>query len=387
MDSIEATVNSVLREWRDLWPGGLKEEQYSTLNLIAHCRHGELGYNYGECSSCHHREWFASSCGNRHCPMCLGPRQAKWSQQTCERLPNCEHLHLTFSPPAELWKFFERNYRVAAGLLFKAAVQTLRQFQKKNWGVLESALLAVLHTWGSALNWHPHLHVLVSSGGIARGGKWKTVRPGYKFPVKAMSTVFAAIFLKELEKIDADPTVQWPEQWESLEQRRDRRVMLKGRTWIVYNKSTLGNTRAVVRYLARYTSRIAISNQRLTAVDPQERTVSFRWKDYKGGGRIKERTMEGAKFVQSFIRHLVPKGLRRIRYYSLLTSRKAQLPEIPGAPTEHIAEKEIAPSRPECPKCSSKDWRYLLFYRVTLDVNCSPTKLSCFSLSTPASGP
>ncbi len=387
MDSIEATVNSILREWRDLWPGGLREEQYSTLNLMAHCRHGELGYNYGECSSCKHREWFASSCGDRHCPMCLGPRQAKWSQQTCERLPDCEHLHLTFSPPAELWKFFELNYRIAAALLFKAAARTLRQFQKENWGVLESGFLAVLHTWGSALNWHPHLHVLVSSGGIDRAGKWKTVRPGYKFPVRAMSGVFGSIFLEELEKIDADRGVRGPAEVDTLEKRRDWRVMLTGRTWIVYNKATLGSTRAVVRYLARYTSRIAISNQRLTGVDEEQRTVSFRWKDYKDEGRIKEMTMKGATFMRRFTRHLVPKRLRRVRYYGLLTRRKERFTEIPGAPSGAIAESDAGPCRPECPECHRNQWRYLCFYRVTIDLTGSPITLHRFSLSTPASGP
>lgn len=319
--------------------------------------------------------------------MCLGPRQAKWSRQTCERLPDCEHLHMTFSLPQELWKFFELNYRLGAGLLFKAAAKTLRQFQKRNWGVLESGFLAVLHTWGSALNWHPHLHVLAGSGGVGHNGKWKQVREGYKFPVRAMSLVFAAIFLKELEKIDADRTVQWPEEIDTLEKRRDWRVMLTGRTWIVYNKPTLGNTRAVVRYLARYTSRIAISNQRLTEVDRQQRTVSFSWKDYKDGGRMKERTMKGATFLRRFTRHLVPKGFRRVRYFGLLTSRKVRLAEIPGAPADHLAEKDAGSCRPECPQCHRNDWRYLCFYRVTIDLTGSATGLHRFSLSTPSGGP
>lgn len=319
--------------------------------------------------------------------MCLGPRQAKWSQETCERLPDCEHLHLTFSPPAELWEFFERNYRLAAGILFKAASKTLRQFQKKNWGVQKSGFLGVLHTWGSALNWHPHLHVLVSSGGVDRNGKWKQVRNRYKFPVKAMSKVFAAIFLKELEKLAGDQEVNQPTGVDTLEKLRDWRVMLAGRTWIVFNKTTLGNTRAVVRYLARYTSRIAISNHRLTKVDKDQRTVSFRWKDYKNGGLIKERTMKGAKFVRSFTRHLVPKGLRRIRYYGLLAKPKGSFREIPGAPTGAIAESEASPCRPQCPECEGNQWRYLIFYRLSFDLTGSPTKLHRFSLSTPASVP
>jgi len=119
--------------------------------------------------------------------MCLGPRQAQWSQRTCERLPDCPHFHLTFSVPPQLWEFFEHNYRVAAEMLFKAVAESLKEFQRNNWKVVEGGFLAVLHTWGSALNWHPHLHVLVSSGGADAAGNWRQVRPGYAFPVRAMS--------------------------------------------------------------------------------------------------------------------------------------------------------------------------------------------------------
>ncbi len=379
-NTIKATINDILREWRDFWPGGLEEEQYSKLNLMAHCRHGALGYNYGVCGKCHHKEWYASSCGDRHCPMCLGSRQAKWSQQVCERLPDCPHFHVVFSLPAEVWKFFEDNYRIATALFFAAVAETLKKFQINNWGS-EGGFFGVLHTWGSSLNWHPHLHCLVSGGGVDPAtGRWKKARSNYLFPVRAMSKVFCAIFLRRLEELGSDPKVVWPEEAQSLEDRRDWRLKLARKSWNIHSRATLGNTRAVVRYLARYTSRIAMSNHRILEVDPHERTVRFSWKDYRDDGRMKEKTLSGKDFIYRFTRHLVPGGLRRVRYYGFLAGRKGRLAKVPGAPKENIAEQAPAPSRPVCPKCEGIDWSYEGFYQANQDARHCVSKAYRFSL-------
>jgi hypothetical protein len=299
--------------------------------------------------------------------MCLGPRQAKWSQQVCERLPDTPHFHVVFSLPKEVWKFFEDNYQVAAAVFFAAVAETLKKFQRNNWGC-EGAFLAVLHTWGSALNWHPHLHCLVTGGGIDTAtGRWKRARPNYLFPVQAMSKVFGAIFLRRLEELDGDRGVIWPEEAQSVEERRTWRQKLANKSWNIYSKPTLGNTRAVVRYLARYTSRIAMSNQRILEVDEEERTVRFSWKDYRAGGRIKPKVMSGKKFIYLFTRHLVPEGLRRIRYFGLLTGRKGRVREVPGAPQEAVAVQAEPPKRPPCPQCEGTEWSYGGFYVAAQD--------------------
>lgn len=370
-----------------MWPGGLEPEQYSTLNLIAHCRRGELGYNLATCRECHYRQWYASSCGDRHCPMCLGPRQAQWSAKVCGRLPDCPHFHVVFSPPAELWGVFERNYRVIAGEFFAAVSETLQQFIRNNWRCERGAYLAVLHTWGSRLNWHPHLHVLVGSGAVTPAGRWKTARKGYLFPVRAMSKVFAAIFLRRLEALDADPRMEWPPELQSVEQRRDWRVMLCGRSWNVFSKPTLGNTRAVVRYLARYTSRIAMANQRLSGVDEDRRRVSFRWKDYRDGGKQKEETLEGRTFLRRFARHLVPKGLRRIRYYGLLCGKAGRYKEAPGAPQSTMAESAPPSGRKDCKMCGKNAWRYLMFLTPRVFLLHLLPSVRSFSLGMPRAGP
>lgn len=363
INSIEAAINNILREWRDFWPGGLEPSQYATLNLMAHCRQGGLGYNQAKCTDCGNTEWYASSCGDRHCPNCLGPRQAKWSEQVCDRLPDCPHFHVVFTVPEQWHDFFERNYRIATRELFGAAAETLKGFQKNNWG-MDGGFLGVLHTWGSALNWHPHLHLLVSSGGISRKtGKWRTARPNYLFPVKAMSKVFRAIMLRRIEALDGEPGIEWPDGLESVEARRDWRLRLSGKAWNIFAKPTLGNTRAVVRYLARYTSRIAMSNARIKDVDEEKRLVRFDWRNYRKGGRVEEREMDGKTFVRSFVRHLVPKGLRRMRYFGWLAGPKNRSAGIPGSPSSSIGEKALKKQCPECSRCEGQSWRYTLFFQ------------------------
>lgn len=354
--TIEATINSILREWRDLWPGGLREEEYSTLNLMALCRQGPLGYNVARCQDCRHREWFASSCGNRHCPNCLGPRQADWSQKVCQRLPDCPHFHVVFTVPQEFHEFFEANYRIAAEEFFGAATETLKLFQHNNWRV-DGGFLGVLHTWGRALNWHPHLHILVSAGGRdVSSGRWRQARANYLFPVKSMSTVMRAILLRRLEERDADKSIRWPQGLETLEARRGWRLKLAARNWNIFSRATLGNTRAVVRYLARYTSRIAMSNQRIKAIDEDNRTVSFEWKDYQDGEKTKEMTMSGGVFLRSFCRHLVPRGFRRVRYYGLLAGGGGYR-DLPGSPESCLGEKAPVGTRPACQNCGASNWK------------------------------
>lgn len=348
---------------------------------MANCRDGGLGYNEAECKDCEASQWYASSCGDRHCPNCLGSRQAQWSQKVCERLPDCPHFHVVFTVPDEFAAFFEENYRAAADLLFGAAAETLKNFQSRNWQT-DGGFFAVLHTWGSQLNWHPHLHVLVSAGGADREtGRWRQARSSYLFPVKAMSKVFGAILLSRLEELEAESGIRWPAGAETVEQRRGWRLRLARKGWNIFSRPTLGNTRAVVRYLARYTSRIALSNQRITGLDEAERTVSFTWKDYKSGGGKKETTVDAGDFIRKFVRHMVPKGLRRIRYFGLLAGKRNRFRQLAGSPRRNIAENRHESAVPECKHCGGREWSYSRFYVPRgMSGSCSGRGIRSFSL-------
>jgi hypothetical protein len=265
---------------------------------------------------------------------------------------------VVFTVPAGFHEFFESNYRVAGDLLFAAAAETLKTFQRNNWKMI-GAFFGVLHTWGRALNRHPHLHVLVGAGGQGlEDGRWKQARDGYLFPVRALSAVFRAIVMRRLEELDGSRQIDWPKEAASLEERRDWRLSLAREGWNIFSRPTLGNTRAVVRYLARYTSRIAISNRRITAVDEITQRVSFEWKDYRDGGATKQMTLSGGAFLRRFVSHLVPKGYRRIRYYGLLSGSKGRTASIPGAPQRTIAEGPVATSARPCRRCGRQLWRY-----------------------------
>lgn len=290
----------------------------------------------------------------------------------CERLPDCAHFHVVFTVPEELHDFFEMNYAIASDALFGAASETLKLFQRNNWR-LEGGFLAVLHTWGRALNWHPHLHVLVSAGGRdASTGQWRQARDNYLFPVRSMSKVFGSILLRHLEDLECDGTVQWPQGLATLEARRAWRVRLAGRNWNIFSRPTLGNTRAVVRYLARYTSRIAISNQRIKSVDEAARTVCFEYKDYRDEGVTKEMTMGGAAFLRSFARHLVPRSFRRVRYYGLLAGTRNRHQTLSGAPAKTIGERTVCSAGHPCKNCGGSRWRYTR-WRHSLDKTAQST--------------
>jgi hypothetical protein len=279
----------------------------------------------------------------------------------CSKLPDCPHFHVVFTVPSEFHEFFRHNYRAAGGVFFAAMAETLSTFQRNNWGV-KGAFFAVLHTWGSSLFWHPHLHVLVSAGGESLSdGRWKAARANYLFPVRQLSRVFGAIMLRRLEALEGSRGICWPASLDTPEARRDWRLRLAGKGWNVFSRPTLGNTRAVVRYLARYTSRIALSNRRIKGIDEEARTVRLDWKDYRQGGQRKEMTLEGCEFIRRLSSHLVPTGFRRIRQYGLLSGRRGRALQVPGGPRRAISERCEGPERPSCGRCGGGHWAYTVF--------------------------
>jgi len=173
-----------------------------------------------------------------------------------------------------------------------------------------------------------------------------------------MSKVFRAIMLRCIEDLDKKSDVNWPQGLASIEARRDYRLKLAGRNWNIFSRATLNNTKAVVRYLARYTSRIAISNQRIKAVDEEQRTVTIEYKDYRDKEQSKQMTLPGAVFLRRLSRHLVPKGFRRVRYYGLLAGAKGRYRTLHGAPQEAISEKAVERTRPACQMCGCSEWNY-----------------------------
>lgn len=344
----KVTLNELLRKSRREWPGGQSEHVYSVLNLIAHCRTGVLGQMWSRCRECGHSEILPQSCGNRHCPLCLGVRGAQWSQMVCARLPGVEHYHVVFTLPPQAAEVMREDYKGVGDVFFRAVNRTLSRFMKNNLGC-EGGFVGVMHTWGSPLSWHPHIHTIVSAGGMRLGaGTWRRFSGEYALPVRGLSKVFRAIFLQELQMATKRGAIAWRDELCDPAVRYQWRRSLMARDWVVYAQPTLKKTRALVRYLARYACRAAIGNGRIVEVDYAAKTVRFTYRDYREAGREKEMTLSHGEFIRRFATHIAPKGFRRIRYYGFLARRSGGVPA--GGVEEHPA-----PDR-RCSACGATRW-------------------------------
>jgi len=317
--------------------------QLRTLYAIIKCRTAALGGHIDRCNhpQCRHLHLSYNSCRNRHCPKCQGHQREEWVQKREAELLNVPYFHVVFTLPDHLNEWSIRKPRVIYRLLFKTAWEVICGFAgNPQFLGARTGMISVLHTWGSNMSLHPHLHCIVPAGGISAAGKWKFTRTNgkYLFPVKAMSKVFRAKFLDGLNR-------------EGLLD-RDLHQKLTSRNWVVYAKRPFGGPQQVTEYLGRYTHKIAISNHRISKVDQQ--AVSFKVKDYRKGGKVGICTLTQKEFIRRFAMHILPKGFVRIRHYGILsaTGKPKYLPAIrmqTGKVTITIKRAPIKAGL--CPKC------------------------------------
>jgi len=299
--------------------------QERVLRNIAACRTAALGGHIDECEDgCGFARIAYNSCRDRHCPKCQGPQRAAWLEKRLERLLPVPYFHVVFTIPDALNPLALRNKAVVYKILFEAASKTLLELtgDPKRLGAT-IGVTAVLHTWGQNLLLHPHLHCVVTGGGLSPdGSRWVAGRERFLLPVKVMGKLFRGKFLAQLERAYRDGKLDLagstadlaePRAWAGL---RDR---LYRTDWVVYAKPPFGGAEQVFRYLGRYTHRVAISNHRI--LDVADGKVTFRVKDYKDGARTKSMTLDAVEFLRRFLLHVLPKGFVRIRHYGLCASR------------------------------------------------------------------
>ena len=309
--------------------------QLKVMSAIEQCRSAALGGHVLRCSGCARTEIAYNSCRNRHCPKCQASAARRWLEAREADLLPVEYYHVVFTLPAPISAIAWYNKRVIYGLLFDIAAETLRTIaaDPKHLGADIGATL-VLHTWGSALTHHPHVHGIVPGGGLsANGERWIACRPGFFLPVRVLSRLFRRRFLEALTDAHQRGRLQFFGEYAQLVHRAafaQWLTPLRASEWFVYAKRPFAGPEAVLAYLSRYTHRVAISNQRLLAFDG--RHVSFRWKDYrqKGRTRYKAMTLESSEFIRRFLLHVLPAGFHRIRHYGLLANpvRRANLVKI-----------------------------------------------------------
>jgi Putative transposase/Transposase zinc-binding domain len=301
--------------------------QRRVLRDIGQCRTAALGGHLEQCDQCAHTQMAYNSCRNRHCPKCQASARADWLVERAAELLETEYFHVVFTLPAQLSQLALQNRRCMYGLLFKTAAETLLEIaaDPRQLGA-QIGFLAVLHTWGQTLQHHPHLHCVVPGGGLSPDHtKWIACRQGFFLPVKVLSRRFRSKFLSALRQAFVErklvcagqltPLAQ-PPQYEKLIQE------LGEREWVVYAKPPFGGPAQVLKYLARYTHRVAISNYRLLSF--AEHRVTFSYKDYAAGKVSKTMTLETQEFTRRFLLHVLPKGFVRIRHYGYLANRGRQ---------------------------------------------------------------
>jgi hypothetical protein len=331
--------------------GNVSGEQQRILRAIGSCRTAALGGHVQTCDHCHQQRIAYNSCRNRHCPRCQGSACARWMEDRAGELLPVEYFHVVFTLPDTFNALALANKRVVYGVLFDAAARTLLEVaaNPRHLGA-RIGFLAILHTWGQNLSLHPHLHCVIPGGGIAPDGKWIGCRAGFFLPVRILSRVFRGKFIDLLKRARTAGKLIGVEEDHEFDRLLDASVK---NDWVVYAKPPFGGPAQVLKYLARYTHRIAISDRRLVSVDDQ--CVTFRFKDYAHGNRPRTVTLDGREFLRRFLLHAVPRGFMRIRHFGLLANRvrtgnlaicRRLLPApAPIAPLVTIVE------RPSCPAC------------------------------------
>lgn len=318
--------------WRAGQRGHLSLAQLKVMSAIEQCRSAALGGHVLRCEGCGADEISYNSCRNRHCPKCQSAAAQRWLDARQADLLPVEYYHVVFTLPALIADIAYQNKAALYGLLFDLAAEVLLTIaaDPKHLGARIGATL-VLHTWGSALTHHPHVHGIVPGGGLTPDGKsWVACRPGFFLPVRVLSRLFRRRFLEELQRLHDGGELKFFGEHAQLADAMAFKawlVPLRKVEWVVYAKRPFAGPQAVLAYLSRYTHRVAISNSRLLAMD--ECGVSFRWKDYraKGRTRYKAMTLSPQEFMRRFLLHVLPCGFHRIRHYGLLAngSRKASL--------------------------------------------------------------
>lgn len=319
----EATVQQVLQAH------ALQVEQTSctqvkkVLGRLSRCRTSALGFHLYRCSdeTCGHIKYQYHSCRDRHCPQCGALKKEQWIEARTRELLPVKYYHMVFTLPHDLNSIVMGHQKLLYKLLFDAAAQTLLLFGRdEQYLGAQTGIISVLHTWGQQLSFHPHIHCIVSGGGITGEGKWKEATKNdfrFLFPVKAMAVVYRGKFLERLKTLITKGLVLLPEG-------TDTKVFfnaLYSKDWVVYAKAPFGGPQAVIEYLGRYTHKVAISNHRITGMDENEDTVSFHYKDYADGGKQKPMTLHAEEFIRRFWQHILPKGFTKIRMYGYLANR------------------------------------------------------------------
>lgn len=359
-------------DYREKHGASMSTAERRVMSAIELCRTAALGGQIEQCDQCGHRCICYQSCRNRHCPKCQSLARARWIEDRRDELLNCEYYHVVFTVPDKIAAIAYQNKEVVYNILFQATAETLHTIaaDPKHLGA-EIGFFAVLHTWGSALLHHPHLHCVIPGGGLSPDGtRWVPCKPGFFLPVRVLSLLFRRLFLERLQNAFDAGKLRF---FTTLEHLRDRREFARylepvsKSKWVVYAKRPFAGPEQVLDYVGRYTHRVAISNNRLLDIEAGQ--VSFRYKDYRNQSQQKTMTISAEEFIRRFLLHVLPHSFHRIRYYGIQGNRYRKeklnlcrqllgmaIPEVPTEPSESqdfrdLHEELTGTSLRICPVC------------------------------------
>jgi len=318
-DIIKAHRDSYLRNHK------VSYQQLKVMNAVTNCRTVALGAHIDRCDECGHERISYNSCRNRHCPKCQSFAKEEWLEKQRQNLLDIQYFHAVFTVPDNLNIVFMQNQTKMYNMLFRAVSETIMELcadrlskaQYKYLGA-KPGVTAILHTWGQNLNYHPHLHCVITGGGLTETSQWVNSHKKFFIPIKVLSKKFRGKFLNYLGK----ENLSFYGEAEYLKDSRNFSDFVKGlykKDWITYCKSPFGDAQKVIDYLGRYTHRVAISNNRIVGMN--DGMVSFNWRDYSDSNKIKLMTLSADEFIRRFLLHVLPPGFRKIRHFGIFASK------------------------------------------------------------------
>ena len=368
------TIQDIFKQYGDEYikTHKLSKEQWKVYNAIINCKTQNLGYHTITCQYCGKTITAFNSCRNRHCPMCQAYAKDKWIQKENNNLLDCPYFHIVTTVPAELNEIALYNQRLFYNILFKAHSESILTLTgDPKWLGAKVGITSILHTWGQTMELHPHIHSIVTGGGL-KNNKWIKGKDAYLFKVKVLSSLFKKKFLALLKKED----LVFPKHLSYLKTEKDFNNFLRplyNKEWISYIEPPKGSPENVIEYIGRYSFRVAMSNNRIKNID--NGFISFEYKDYKDNGKIKLMTLTAMEFIRRFLMHVLPNRFTKIKHYGILANRnKKSLLKLCriliGQQVFNDFTISITPKRSLykfiCDECGCDKFNYSFYYRSCL---------------------
>ena len=345
----------------------LSKEQWKVYNAIINCGTKELGYHICTCADCGEEYFGYNSCRNRHCPMCQSYKREKWIQKESSYLLDIPYFHIVTTVPYELNEIFMNNKKICYNILFKSTSEAiLKLSDDPKWLGAEVGITSILHTWGQTMEFHPHIHSIVTGGGL-KNNHWVTCNKDYLFKVQVLSSLFKSKFLYYLKHEFNNLILS--NHLKDLKSFNKFLEPLYNKTWITYIEPPKGKPENVIEYVGRYSFRVAISNERIKNID--NGSVTFEYKDYKDNSKIKEMTITAEEFIRRFLLHVLPDNFTKIKHYGLLSNRnkKSKIRLCNLLISKILTNKFVSTTSRKlyefkCEKCGSKNFYYSFNYNI-----------------------